>query len=169
MSTRVLHSAFVVTDELRARFYSKTITASSGCLIWTGCVQRNSYGGFKIDGKKIDAHVASWRISQGGIAVPIGKLVMHKCDCRMCVSPKHLRLGTQRQNMKHAFENDRGDDFHPRGEDVPNAVLTVDMVRRVRTAYAMPGMSQRKVAAALGLRYPLVRAVLEHKRWNHVD
>lgn len=168
MSTRILHDLFVVTDELRARFYSKTITASSGCMIWTGAVQRNGYGGFKIDRRKIDAHVVSWRISQGGVPVPLGKLVMHTCDCRMCVNDKHLELGTQTQNMEHAFENGRGDDFHARGEDMPNAVLNEDMVWKIRSTYAMPGMSQRKVAASLGLKYATVRNVIENKAWKNV-
>jgi hypothetical protein len=34
-----------------------------------------------------------------GEEVPSGKVVMHKCDNKICVNPEHLELGTQLDNI----------------------------------------------------------------------
>lgn len=168
MSTRVLHPAFIVTESLRQRFFAKTTESSTGCMIWTGAVQRHSYGAFKIGHQKIDAHVASWRIANGGKPVPIGQLVMHKCDCRMCVNPEHLQLGTTSQNMLHAHKDGRGEDFKLQGEECRNAILTEDIVRALRHEYESTPISGRKLAAKHGLNYSCVKSVLQLNSWKHV-
>lgn len=169
MSTRTLHPAFIVTESLKQRFFAKTIKASSGCLIWTGAIQRHSYGAFKIGHEKIDAHVASWRIANAGQPVPIGQLVMHKCDCRMCVNPDHLQLGTTSENMKHAHADGRGEDFKSNGEQHYNAKLTEEMVRALRHEYESTRISGRALAEKHGLVYSTVKSVLQRKSWKHVE
>jgi hypothetical protein len=169
MSTRTLHPAFIVTDSLKFRFFSKTVGSSTGCMIWTGAVQRHSYGAFKIGRQKIDAHVASWRIANGGLPVPIGQLVMHSCDCRMCVNPEHLTLGTVSQNMLDAHKNGRGDDFKSQGEQHYNAKLNDDLVRTLRSEYATGGISVRALAEKHGIGYGCARSVIEGKNWKHVE
>lgn len=168
MSTRVLREPIIVTASLHRRFFSKTVDASSGCMIWTGAVQRNGYGAFRFDRQKHDSHVFAWRIGNGGIAVPLGQLVMHTCDCRPCVNPAHLVLGTSSENMKQAHANGRGLDFHRRGEDVANAVLSDDLVRQIRSMYRPRSFSYRKIAKVLGVNQHLVRSVIDGRTWTHV-
>ena len=168
MDTRVVREAFVVTDELKARFYAKTVEAKNGCLIWTAAVQRNGYGAFKFQGSKFDAHVFSWRLANNGESVPVGKLVMHLCDCRPCVNGDHLSLGTTSENMKMAHAGGRGEDFVRRGEEIDNAVLTENSVRMIRDEYAAGGISGRKLAAKHQLPYWAVKKVLSGENWKHV-
>lgn len=168
MSTRTLHPAFIVTDSLKFRFFSKTVGSSTGCMIWTGAVQRHSYGAFKIGRQKIDAHVASWRITNGGIPVPVGQLVMHSCDCRMCVNPEHLQLGTVSQNMLDAHKDGRGEDFKSQGEDHYRAKLTEDIVRRIRSLYVPYAYGCQRIADELGLTEAAVRSVVKRRSWKHV-
>lgn len=167
MSTRVLHSAFDVDAALQARFFSKTVEAANGCLIWNGAVQKHGYGAIKIERFKIDAHVASWRMSHGGIPVPVGFLVMHKCNCRLCVNPSHLILGTPSENALQANADHRGDDFRVRGSDVYNAVLNEKHVEAIRRLSNRDGLSGRAIAEELGVSYAVVRAVLEQRSWSH--
>lgn len=168
MTTRVLHEHFIVTDSLKARFFAKTAKADTGCVIWTGCVQRNGYGAVKIDHQKIDAHVASWRIANGGQPVPVGKLVMHSCDCRCCVNPDHLSIGTVSENMLHAHSDGRGEDFKLKGEQCGSAKLTEDQVRQIRAMYVPLKFGYRKIARALKLNEPCVAAVCYGHSWKHV-
>lgn len=168
MSTRVLREPIIVTASLHRRFFSKTVDASSGCMIWTGAVQRNGYGAFKCNGQKHDAHVFSWRIANGGVPVPLGQLVMHSCDCRPCVNPAHLVLGTTSDNMRQAHVGNRGDDFVCRGEDRPDAVLTEELVRRIRSMYRPRTFSYRRIAAELCLNASTVCGVVFRKTWKHV-
>jgi len=137
-------------------------------MIWTGAVQRHGYGAFKIGQEKIDAHVASWRIANGGKPVPICQLVMHKCDCRMCVNPEHLKLGTVSQNMLDAHKEGRGEDFKSQGEQHYNAKLTEEIVRALRHEYESTQISGRALAEKHGLNYSCVKSVLQWKSWKHV-
>ncbi len=168
MSTRTVHPVFFVTESLRSRFFAKTIKAESGCFIWTGAVQRHGYGAFKIGYEKIDAHVASWRIANGGQPVPVGQLVMHKCDCRMCVNPEHLQIGTQSQNMKHAHENGRGDDFKCEGEQQGNAKLTAEIVAFIRLWYGTTKTSFRRIAKKFNVSESCVRQAYYGRSWKCV-
>jgi hypothetical protein len=166
MNTRILREPFIVTDSLRIRFTLKTATATSGCIEWTGASNPNGYGKVKISGQIMDAHVASWRIANGGNPVPVGQLIMHSCDNRKCVNPDHLSCGTSSDNMVDCRDKNRL--YVARGESVHNAVLTESIVRDIRDAWRQPGMSQRKVAARFGLKYSVVRAALEGRSWKHV-
>lgn len=80
------------------RFYSKVEKEPmSGCWIWTACCDRRGYGRFYFNGKPERAHRASWQIHNGKI--PDGMRVLHRCDLPCCVSPHHLFLGTQADNV----------------------------------------------------------------------
>ena len=166
MNTRILREPFIVTDSIRIRFASKTVTERSGCIEWTGAINPNGYGKVKISGQIMDAHIGSWRIANGGQPVPVGSVVMHSCDNRKCVNPDHLSCGTSSDNMVDCRDKNR---LHVRrGEQVSAAVLTEEIVREIREAWQRPGMSQRKVAAQFKLGYSVVRAALEGRTWKHV-
>lgn len=58
------------------------------------------------------AHRLSWIAFNG--PVNDGLFVLHKCDNRMCIKPKHLYLGTQQDNV-----NDREARWKPAQWEVP--------------------------------------------------
>lgn len=102
-NTRILQPAFIVTDSLKRRFMRNvrlpSIDAPDLCHLWTGAGRGAGYGAFKHQGRVTDAHVFAWRLANGGAPVPVGQLVMHSCDVKLCVRPEHLMLGTHSQNM----------------------------------------------------------------------
>ena len=168
MNTTKLHPVFVVTGKLREKFTRKTVSSDSGCIIWVGAVDRTGYGAVKIAGRKMNAHVAAWRIAHGGNPVPVGKLIMHNCECRLCVNPEHLQLGTSSENMKHAHRSGRGQGFVCRGTDRPNAVLTEDLVRQIRSLYVPRVFGATRIAKQLGISADAVKGVVQGKTWRHI-
>lgn len=84
-----------LTTAEAARFASKTQRAND-CLLWTGPLDRDGYGGFWLRGATRRAHRVAWFDANGEVAD--GFVVNHTCRQRSCVNPQHLHLVTVQEN-----------------------------------------------------------------------
>jgi hypothetical protein len=66
---------------------------------------RAGYGVFRAVGRNYLAHDLAWIFVNG--PVPDGLCVLHRCDNPPCCNPRHLWTGTQRQNMRDAWDKGR--------------------------------------------------------------
>ncbi len=83
----------------KSNFYNKV-----PCWEWTGGLTEG-YGMIRFNYENFYAHRISWIIENGEI--PDNLLILHKCDNRLCVNPKHLFLGTIADNMKDKVKKGR--------------------------------------------------------------
>ncbi len=145
------------------RFWSK-VQKTETCWEWTGFVNRNGYGCFRVGGRSITAHRYSFALVNGDP----GKLwVLHRCDNRKCVNPEHLFAGTQIENAADMVSKDR--QRFVAGSQNPIAKLTEQTVILIRERYAKGGIGTRALAKEYGVSRAAIRSALSHRSWNHIE
>lgn len=99
-------SGDLISPHHKSRFLSK-VYASGDCLLWGGNVINSGYGQFSYGKyKKITSHRASYLYFIGD-DLTSKDIVMHSCDNKLCVNPKHLSKGTQLQNIQDCIKKNR--------------------------------------------------------------
>lgn len=128
------------------------------CILWQkSCHKKTGYGQCWDPAKKRvrKAHRMSWERAYGRI--PKGKFVLHTCDCPPCVNPRHLYIGTQKDNMRD--RKVRGRDPEIRGEKNPNCKISDADVWRLRQLYKTE-LTQKDLAGIFDLSQPYVSKIL---------
>ena len=141
---------------------------SDECLIWPYSTRGTGYGQVSIGRGKADyAHRVAYRLSKGEI--PEGKLVMHSCDVKKCINPRHLLAGTNDENIRDAkMKGGMTGPLHPPvGEASGRAVLSQWKVMRIRKQHAQ-GVSERKLAARFNVGRTTIQKVVKGETWKHL-
>ena len=142
------------------RFHSKYITDPiTGCWNWISTKSRG-YGQFRDNGKYVGAHRFSYRLWVGPI--PEGECVLHKCDNRSCVNPKHLILGSYQDNYDDMILKGRQNFL--RGKEHSCSKLTEQQVLNIRKDTRV----HRLIAHEYGIDRSTVGYIKSHKLWSHL-
>lgn len=78
---------------------------ANGCLEWTGWRTEGGYGSTYYQGRSRVTHRLMYAATKGPI--PEGMRVLHSCDNPCCISPTHLSLGTDAENIRQSVERGR--------------------------------------------------------------
>jgi hypothetical protein len=70
------------------------------CWVWNLLTDCHGYGRMKM-GREPYMHRNSYTAFKGQI--PDGKVIMHLCNNKSCVNPKHLEVGDHVENIKAAY------------------------------------------------------------------
>lgn len=86
------------------RFW-KYVKKTDVCWEWVGAKRTNGYGTLQVNGKSVLAHRFSYAFHKGKI--PSGLFVLHTCDNKPCVNPRHLWIGSAQDNMTDKMKKGR--------------------------------------------------------------
>jgi hypothetical protein len=106
---------------------------ADGCWNWQGSVDTRGYGNLNVGGRMQRVHRVAYMLWVGDIPKATGHhgtVVMHACDNRRCCNPDHLRLGTQKDNVRDMEAKGRA--RHHAGTDNGRAILTPEQVSAIR-------------------------------------
>ena len=95
-------------------------------------------------------------------------VVMHLCDVPGCYNPRHLRGGTQAENM--ADMKKKGRSRGPVGEKQHDAVLTEAQVREIRDWFSNSHRlgTQKQLAKKYGVSCSTIGSIKMGKTWKHL-
>lgn len=150
------------------RFKSK-IKRLSECWEWTGCVFYNGYGVFRDNNKNLRAHRVAYELFISEI--PQGLFVLHRCDNRRCVNPKHLWLGNHLDNMGDMAKKGRRHDV--RGARNPQSKISANDVAYIRRVHVggrnrwNPG-NGAFLARKFKISQSHVNLIAQRKTWAHL-
>ena len=144
--------------KLLLRFLAKT-KREGKCLIWTGAINSSGYGSFWYKGHVENSARVAFELFVGSI----GKLhVLHKCDRRACVNPKHLFLGTNAENVADRVVKNRSADM--KGEKNPRCRLTKRQVISIRNSKE----KQLIICAKYGIHRNTITRIKSKSLWRHI-
>lgn len=169
-----------LTEQERDRFWSKVaIRCNSQCWIWESYRNRAGYGVFGFRRKSRLAPRIAFLDRNG--SVPKNLCVLHTCDNPACVNPKHLWLGTRRDNNLDCRKKGRqvclSGENHPRklrpelfpiGEKAGCAKLKTRQVIKIRKTYVRGKISQQKLADRYGVSRGLIGHIVRGRSWRHL-
>jgi len=136
--------------------YHRQVIGTATCDIWAGAVGSDGYGRFSItnpgDGDRmLTPHQVGARLGFGPL--PVDCTLMHDCEVRLCCSPApgHVRIATQKENMRQAVARGRSRGPRPglvdtRGVVGASRAIQAAIVSAVQTD---PGIGKAELAAVL--------------------
>jgi hypothetical protein len=119
------------------------------CWGWSGGRSGSGYGSFGLGKSSMGAHKFSYELHN--LPVPIGLVVRHSCDNRLCVNPAHLSVGTYKDNTRDMAERGRAHNANKthckRGHELSGANLIVYTSARACKTCANMMQNKRKAAS----------------------
>lgn len=140
--------------------FFQNIEKTSDCWLWEKGSLLKGYGLFALNGANILAHRFSYLYHYGEL--PNNLMVCHTCDNPKCVNPKHLFLGTSKENLQDMAKKGRR-----KGEKHACAKLTENQVLDIRKR-VQNGEKPTVVAKKFNISYNYLRDIVRRKYWTHI-
>ena len=154
-------------DQKIKTFWSRVDTMSGlgpnkDCWEISGCLNKQGYPSWSVNGKKHNAHRASYILNIGDIEDKT-LVVCHTCDNKRCVRPEHLFLGTQAQNIADKVLKSR----QAKGEKVNTSKLRSEEVYNIRFG-RRSSQSLKELSDYYGVSTYTIYEIINGLTWRHI-
>ena len=147
-------------EECKQKLFASIKKTATGCWEWGKARHRQGYGHFCYKRKVELAHRISWILFNGNI--PKKMCVLHKCDNPPCVNPKHLFLGSYKDNNRDCWDKKRRSH---QGTNHPQCKLTradCDKIKQLLQGT----MSQEAIGRLFNVGQYIVSTIKLRKHWS---
>jgi hypothetical protein len=141
-----------ITEPINVVFWRRVInTGVDTCWKWTGSKNDKGYGQIRNNKKIFYAHRISYEIHNGSIND--GQVVIHSCDNPECTNPRHLKVGSQADNLHDAFMKGR----------MNGTPIFDNDVRDIINLYNIQGYTQKHIAKLYGCNQSNICRIVNNK------
>ena len=152
--------------DLEERFWSKVnILGEDDCWEWQAGSRGGRYGAFRFRRKTIDSHRMVWYLLNGEFPE---LLVCHSCDNNKCCNPKHLFLGTYKDNHDDMVSKNRKTKRFPKGTSIWTCKLSEKDVLEIRKKYKSGKYTQKELAKKFNIARTTVSNITKNVSWKHI-
>lgn len=161
----------IITREFALdHLYSNSIVdETTGCREWQGSRNKDGYGqlsnnaiheAFGIKG----THRLMYHLITNHVYAGRHEQILHACDNPVCLEPRHLSLGSARDNLMDCIA--KGRRSHVRGEKINTAKITLEQARMIK-ALLEHKISGVKIAELFGINHNIVSRIKLGQSWVH--
>lgn len=155
-------------ESLEDKFKTKYQIKENGCWEWTSHLFSNGYGCInEYENKKTKcllAHRVSYSLFNGEI--PPNMVVMHTCDNPKCVNPKHLVIGTQKENIHDMINKGRKSISPHYGENNGSSKLTEEKVKSILKLRYENKEKVSNIANVFSVSKALIEKIISGRLWT---
>lgn len=156
-----MHPEYV--SDLEVKIARLTQKRYRSCWLWLGMLDKRDNRAY------IKVGTRRWPVARILMFLKhksVGKLqACHSCDNPQCVNPKHIWLGTCKDNQRDKWNKGR---VQPKiGEQSPVAKLSESDVISIRSKFST-GSDAKTLAAEYSITVSTVYSITSRKRWKHV-
>ncbi len=149
------------SQDLHRRLFANIHVAEpDSCWIWSGSAADTGYGSLTVKGVRDYSHRWMWILANKDI--PQGLCVLHRCDVRLCVNPKHLFLGTKADNYQDCVAKGRHN--KPKGQNCWRSKMTERDVILIRKS----PLTNQQLADHYQVASQSINQIRKRITWKHV-
>lgn len=134
------------------------------CWEWVASKTGMGYGNFWFNKKSVAAHRLSYELYVGDI--PVNGVVCHSCDNPGCVNPRHLFVGTQKDNIRDCLNKKRL--YIAVGESNKSSKLKNKDIVEIRYKYLSNKYSMQELGDLYEVKRLTIFNIIHRISWKHV-
>lgn len=152
---------------LKDRLYAKVkVNDKNGC--WEMKPYKgHRYPNLQVNNMSIRANRLSWEIYNNK-KIPSGYCCLHLCDNTTCINPKHLIIGTHKENMQDMIKKGRDKKDGPKGERCAQHKLKKEQVIEIKKMLKGKKVNMSEIARKYNVNNVTIFNIRHGHTWKNI-